>query len=278
MIKKNKGILFILASSLFFALMATSVKSAPNIPQVEKIFFRNFIGLIVISFSLYKNKTPLKPNNIKLMSLRSIFGLFGVALYYNSLAHLKLSDAVIINKLSPFFVLILSVIFLKEKITKYKLISLVLAVTGAILVLKPSFDYTFLPALSGLFGAFFAGSAYTTIRKLTKYDKAKLIVFYFCLFSSVVMFPLMLMGNFKIPTLFEFISLISIGVSALIAQLFMTNAYKYAPASELAIYSNANIVFSTLIGLIFWSEIPDIYSIIGVFIIVFAVYVNTKNK
>ncbi len=266
--EKNKGVFLILCSSLFFAIMAAAVKSVPKIPLAEKVFFRNFIGLIAVGIPMLRNRVSFKPNNPKLVFLRSAFGLTGVALYYTSLETLNLSDAVIINKLSPFFVILLSMFFLGEKIKKHQFFAIGLALAGAALVVKPGFNFELLPALVGLTGAFFAGSAYTTIRKLSAYDSAQLIVFYFCLFSSLVTIPFMMSGQFVIPNGSELISLILIGISALIAQLFMTNAYRHAPASQLSIYSYANVIFSTILGLVIWSEWPDALTLAGALLII----------
>lgn len=275
---KNKGIIFIMLSSLFFAIMSVSVKAIPDVPQVQKIFFRNIIGLIVISTSLYRTKTKPKANNFKLIFLRSAFGLLGVTANYYALSKLLLADATIIHKLSPFFVMILSYIFLGEKFTKGKVISLFVALTGAMFVIKPSFNIEMLPFLIAICGAFCAASAYTTIRKLSQYDRPKTIVFYFCLFSSLVTFPLLFRNGFRMPSPYEFIFLLAIGVSALIAQLFMTTAYRYAEASELSIYTNVNILFSMIFGLFIWGELPDIYSLFGAFLVILGGYINYRMR
>lgn len=275
---KNKGIKYILLSSFFFALMSVSVKSIPDVPQVQKIFFRNFIGLVVISTTLYRTKTFPLANNKKLILLRCTFGLLGVSANYYALSKLMLADSIIIHKLSPFFVMILSYFFLGEKFTKGKSISLVFALTGALFVIKPSFNIDMFPFAIAVTGAFLAGSAYTTIRKLSEYDSPKIIVFYFCLFSSIVTFPLMFRNGFNMPSINELFFLIAIGVTALIAQLFMTTAYRYAEASELSIYTNVNILFSMFFGLVLWSEIPDIYSLFGGVLVVSAGYINYKMR
>lgn len=275
---KNKGIQYILLSSFFFALMAVCVKSIPDVPQVQKIFFRNFIGLMVISTTLYKSKTFPKANNKKLILLRCTFGLLGVTANYYALSKLLLADSIIIHKLSPFFVMILSYFFLGEKFTKGKSISLVFALTGALFVIKPSFNVDIIPFAVAVTGAFFAGCAYTIVRKLSESDSPKIIVFYFCLFSSLVTFPLMFRNGFKAPSLNELFFLVAIGITALIAQLFMTTAYRYAEASELSIYTNINILFSMFFGLVLWSEIPDIYSLFGGVLVVSAGYINYKMR
>lgn len=277
--KKSKGILYISLSAFFFSLMAVAVKATPNIPVVEKIFFRNMIGLVPILINSYQSKTSLKPNNTKLIVLRSTFGLLGIFAYYTALSLLSLSDAVIMNKLSPFFVLVFSAIFLKEKIKNKQVYALILAVTGALFVIKPSFDLSVIPALIGLSSAIFAGAAYTTVRKLSESDAPIVIVFYFSLITTLITIPVMVITkNFIIPTGTEALLLIMIGLSAVTAQIFMTSAYRYAPAGELAIYTYSNIIFSIIFSIVIWSDFPDFYSLIGAILIVTGGYINYKVK
>lgn len=273
---RRKGIVYILLSALFFSLMALTVKSVPHLPLSEKVFFRNFIGLIAISFTMVKNKVSFKIGNPKLMLLRSLFGLGGVGLYYAALERLALGDAVILNKLSPIFVIIFAIIFLKEPYHKGQVWVIVIGVIGALLIIKPSFDLSVVPAIYALLSAVSAGAAYAVIRRLTKYDKPTVIVFYFCLFSSVTMMPFMMLEGFVVPNFNEFLGLLGIGVFALTAQLFMTNAYKYAPASELSIYNYVEIIFSLLFGFVIWSERPDVVSILGAVMIILAGMINFR--
>lgn len=84
--------------------------------------------------------------------------------------------------------------------------------------------------------------------------------------------------DFIIPTSTEALLLILIGLAAVTAQIFMTSAYRYAPAGELAIYTYSNIVFSIIFSIIIWSDFPDIYSLIGALLIVSGGYINYKVK
>jgi len=275
---RSKGITLILLSALFFALMAATVKFLDNIPTPEKIFFRNLLGIFVAFYMIKKKNKSLLGNNKKLLILRSVLGLIGVAAYFYSLSKLPLADTVILNKISPFFVLILSFVFLKEKISKQQIISLIVAILGAAFVIKPEFNVEIIPYLIALASAFFAGSAYTVIRHLRNYDSTETIVFYFTLFSTLVMIPFMFFGGFVIPTLLELLGLILLGVFATTAQFLMTNAYRYAPAGELAIYTYTNIIFSTIIGLVIFFEVPDYLSIIGGLLIIGAGVINYYSK
>lgn len=277
---KNIGVILIISSSLFFSLMATFVKSVNNFPLAEKVFFRNFIGLLFLSIPIMKDKSLLKVKNKKLMFGRAFLGTFGIFLFYNSVLHLHLSEAMALNKLSPFFIIVLSGIFLKEKISPVQIIALFVALGGLMVLLNPKLDIPVIPAVLGITGAFCAGGAYTIIRQLRLTDSPSTIVFYFCLFSSMVSLPIML-SDFVMPNGIELLKLSLIGLMALAGQLTMTNAYRYAPASQLSIYTYLNIVFSSIWGFLFYGESLTLSFIAGGGLIILAGYINflsSNNK
>lgn len=259
--------------------MATTVKSVNQFPLIQKVFFRNFVGVIILSFFVIKDKSILKVNNKKLMFGRCAFGLTGVFMYYMSLGLLDLSEAVVINKLSPFFVIILGGIVLKEKIKPSQFVAVFIALSGIVILLRPQMSIDIMPSIIGLIGALAAAGAYTIIRELRHTDQATTIVYYFCLSSTIVTFPFMI-TNFMMPSLLELFQLCLIGIFALIAQLFMTNAYRFAPASQLSIYTYMNIIFSAFWGVLFWSETLSSTFIIGAGLIILAGFINfySANK
>lgn len=279
--KNNKhiGVIYIILSALFFSLMATTVKSVNEFPLVQKVFFRNLIGVIILSFFVLKDKSILKVNKKLLLAGRCALGLTGVFLYYKSLGLLDLSEAVVINKLSPFFVIILGGIFLKEKIKPIQFIAVIIALSGIVILLRPQMSVDVFPAAIGVLAAITAAGAYTIIRQLRLSDSPMTIVFYFCLSSTVITLPL-LIPVFVMPTPLELLKLSMIGVFALIAQLFMTHAYRHAPASQLSIYSYLNIIFSTFWGVLFWQESLSSTFILGASLIIAAGFLNfyTANK
>lgn len=267
---RSKGIFFILISCFFFSIMATAVKSIPEIPIPQKIFFRNVLGVVISAIALHKNKLNFGGNNRKLLLARSIFGMISVSTYYYTIGHLPLSDAVILNKLSPFFVILLAYIFLDERIKKLQIPAFVIVILGTLFIIKPQFDYTFIPSMIGILSAVFAGSAYIVIRQLQKTDSTYVIVFHFCLFSSLAMIPFMLAGQFVVPNFKQLAVLIIIGLSATIGQFSMTHSYRYAPATQLTIYNYADIIFSTIFGMLLWAEFPDLLSVTGGFLVIIA--------
>lgn len=215
------------------------------------------------------------------MISRSILGLLGVVLSFYAINYLVLSDASMLNKISPFFVTLFAVFFLKEKLTKIQIPVLIIVFIGALLIIKPQFNFSVVPSVSGFLSAMCAGATYTIIRFLRDREKPSTIVFYFSFISVVVMFPLM-MFNYQKPTMIQLLYLVGIGIFAGIAQFALTNAYRYAPASEVSIYDYTSIIFSGIIGFAIWSEVPDFLSIMGSVLIigaaVFAFIYNGKKS
>ena len=110
-----------LISALSFAFMGAMVKLAGDLPVIEKVFFRNLISLIVAFVLIKKAGVPLfgLRKNQKYLLLRSLLGLGGVILYFIAISRLSLADSSMLNKLSPFFVTIFALFFLKEKLLKF---------------------------------------------------------------------------------------------------------------------------------------------------------------
>lgn len=276
--ERNKGILYMTASSLFFALMAGAVKFSGSIPTMEKVFFRNIIGFIVSGYMIFKSKESFKGNNPKYLSYRAILGFLGVVLYFYAIANLPLSDAVVLNQLNPFFVIILAAIFLNEKIEKLQIPAIILALIGVVFIAQPQFNYSVLPAAVGLLSAIFAASAYTIVRHLRLTDSPHLIVFYFTGISTIITIPFIIFGDFIMPDLTAFVSLLAVGVFSTLAQYLMTHAYRYAEAGDLSIYSYGNTIFSIFIGIVLWGEIPNLLSTFGVICILTGAYLNYRAK
>ena len=120
---KNKhkylGILYIVLAAFFFALMAMFVRLAGDIPSIQKSFFRNLVSLLFAGIILAREKVWFsgKKENIKYLFLRATAGTIGILCNFYAVDHLVLSDASMLNKMSPFFAIIFSYFILKEKVS-----------------------------------------------------------------------------------------------------------------------------------------------------------------
>ena len=281
--ERNKGILFIILSAFGFAMMSAFIKLSGDLPSVQKTFFRNLVSCI-IAFILvlkYKESAFGSRENRPILILRSIFGTLGIVLNFYAIDKLVLSDANMLNKLSPFFVIIFSALFLKEKIKINQAGAVIVAFIGALFIIKPTLNFEIVPYLSGILGAIFAAAAYTCLRVLGGKEKFYTVVFFFSFFSIVVISPFVIMV-YKSMSMLQLLYLILAGAFASIGQFGVTLAYKYAPAKEISIFDYSNIIFSAIISIVVFNVIPDKFSFIGYIIIFLASYYmflyNKKSK
>lgn len=201
--------------------------------------------------------------------MRAFTGTIGVFGNFFAIDRIVLSDAAILNKMAPFFTLIFCFILLREKIEPKPLLFIIIAFLGALLVIKPSFNFSqMVPTLAAFAGGVGAGFAYACIRKLKYLNcNGKLIILVFSAFSMLCSVPYMI-TNFNPMTWQQFLILCGAGVCAAGGQFSITAAYYHAPASKISIYDYSQIIFSTLFGLFFFGQLPDIFSIIGYVVIV----------
>lgn len=267
MSNRTKGILCILGSALSFAVMNTFIRLAGDLPSMQKAFFRNFVAMLVALFIMLKNHEPFHPPEKKhwlLLLARASFGTLGLICNFYAVDHLNLSDASMLNKMSPFFAIIASYFLLKEDLTPFQGVSVIIAFIGSLLIIKPNpGNMALIPSLIGLLGGFGAGVAYSIVRVMSKKGvHSSLIVFVFSTFSCLVCLPFFI-RDFAPMSHLQLLFLILTGVCGCSGQLFITSAYRFAPAKEISVYDYTQVIFAALMGWVLFSQLPDMWSVMG---------------
>ena len=268
--QKNKGIFHIVLAALCFSLMSFFIRLSGDLPSFEKAFFRNLVAAVVAAVLLARSPQGfrMKKGSLPFLLARSIAGSVGIVCNFYAVDHLPISDANMLNKLSPFFAIIFSYFLLKEKANKTEWSAVIVAFVGALFVIRPTMDLANLPALLGALGGLGAGIAYTFVRMLGKRgERGPFIVFFFSAFSTLLMVPFML-ADFKPMTGTQLLFLLLTGAAAMGGQLNITAAYTCAPAKEISVFDYSQILFAALLGFFFLGQIPDVLSFIGYAIII----------
>lgn len=264
--QKSKGILFIILAALCFAGMTVFVRLSGDLPSIQKSFFRNLVAAFFAAVILIKKRQQIQvgKGNWKYLILRSVFGTMGILFNFYAVDHLVLSDANMLNKLSPFLAILFSWILLKEKPNKVQIFAVIAAFAGSLLIIKPSFvNAEFIPAMIGFFGGASVGMAYTIVRMLGKKGiTGSFVVFFFSAFSCLVTLPYLIFG-YQPMTLIQTACLLGAGLCAAGGQFSITAAYYHAPAKELSVYDYSQIVFSALLGFFIFGQVPDKLSVAG---------------
>lgn len=268
--QKTKGIIYIVVAAFGFSVMSLFVKLAGDLPAFQKAFFRNFIALIFITVMMLRENIGFAPKKENIPGLlgRSLCGTLGLLCNFYALGTLNLSDANMLNKLSPFFAIIFSIFLLREKPTAAQVLGVAVAFGGSLLIIKPGFaDAQLISALAGVLGGLGAGAAYTFVRKLGKKgENSKRIVFYFSAFSCLFCLPFLIV-QYKSMTFLQTLYLIFAGTFACVGQLGITKAYLCAPAKEISVYDYTQVIFAALLGFFVFGDLPDIWSVLGYILI-----------
>lgn len=267
---RKQGILFIIMAGFFFALMTFFVRISGELPTMEKAFFRNAVAAVIAFVTMIRSGVKFTPTkeNVPDLFMRSLCGTIGLICNFYAIDKLNIADANILNKLSPFFAIIMSAVILKEKANKTEWLCVIFAFIGALCVIKPSFQMQSVYAMIGMLGGLGAGAAYTFVRKLGKNGvPGPVIVLCFSVFSCLVSVPFMII-NFVPMTARQLLFLLLAGISAACGQFSITKAYTKAPAREISVFDYTQVVFAALLGFLFLDQIPDQLSFLGYAIII----------
>ena len=268
-----KGIFCIIIAGFGFALMSLFVKLSGDLPSMQKGFFRNIIAVFISSIPLIKHwkviNIPRNNTGWLVLISRSVFGTIGLVLNFYAISHISLADSSIIQKLSPFIIIILSYIFFKEEMTRFQVFSIIIAFIGITLIIKPSGNNIIsMGALAALLGALCAGIAYTCVRYLGTHNiSGEFIIFFFSSLSSLMLLPYLIL-DYRTMTYYQLSMLLLAGISATIGQYGVTFAYKFAAAKNISVFDYSQVLFSGIFGYMFFGEFPDFQSLIGYIIVI----------
>ncbi len=277
--KSNRGILMMIIATICFSLMAAMVKFLRHLPVMEIIFFRNIPIMLIIPLILKNKKISFWGNNKPLLLFRSLLSGFAVIAYFYTITVMILTDAVTIKQLSPIFIILLASIFLGEKINLKKITIFVLAFLGTLLVVKPGFHLDIYPAIIALMGAISTAVSHVSIRSLRLTDHPLVIVNYFGYSIGLISLGILLwQSNFIIPDALSLFVLILLGLAGLGGQFALTKAYQMAPTKLVSLYLYLQIIFGVMLGVLFFKEIPDLFTIFGASLIIISGYLNYKLK
>ncbi len=267
---KKKGIACVISAAFFFSLMTVMVHLAGDLPTMQKTLFRNLVAAIIAWGMLFAERKPIhiQKRDVPDLLMRSICGTLGMICNFYAIDRLNISDANMLNKLSPFFAMLMSIVVLKEKASKKEWMIVGVAFIGALFVIKPSFSMDAMPAFLGALGGLGAGIAYTYVRKLGKKGvTGPIVVMFFSTFSTLFCLPFFLF-TYEPMTLQQLLCLCGAGLAAAGGQLSITAAYTYAPAKEISVYDYTQVIFAAIWGYFIFGQQPDVFSVIGYVIII----------
>lgn len=279
----DKGVLFMLLSALIGALNGAVAKYlSQSMDPIEIVFYRNLIGVLIVLYSFKKFSVSIDTSKLHLLFLRGVFGALAMVLFFYTIATIPLGEAVVLNKTSPFFVTILAYYLMKESITLRIFFALIIGFIGIIFIMKPFGVDISVEHILGVLGGFFAACAYATIKKIKDIYDARVIMLSFMGVGVLIPLGLFLFTpyvHFKIHTdIFIWALIIFMAIISTASQWFLTRAYSISRASIIGVVSYSNIPFAIGFGVILGDSLPDLYTFLGIVLIVIGGILVSKKS
>jgi len=267
----HKGVLWMLIATFFFALMGTFVKlGGENFTTTELVFYRSSISLFFIMSIMRWNKVSYSSNYIRLHLTRSSIGFISLLFFFYAIKHLPLSTAISLNYTSPLFLGLLMPLILRRKIKRWLFLAVTIGFIGVFFILKPTFEnQNYFAGLVGLISGLGAAMAYLFVTQLGQLKEPDLrTIFYFTLISTFCSGIMMLFDEIHNIQFKYILILFGLGVSATIAQIAITKAYRVGNTLGNAGLSYLTIIFSTIIGVVWFGEFIDWQTAFGILLII----------
>lgn len=276
--------------SIVFAVLALSLGDAViksvsvSFPLWQLYVLRSAIGLpiLLLLIRLYYPQTRLMPATPFWVMVRSWLLAVMWAVYYVALPHLQLSVAAAAYYTLPLFITLFSGIFVGEKVGKAGWLAITLGFTGILVMLRPDADgfnaYALLPVLSAILYALAMILTRTKCRGESPYVLSAALNLMFIVIGLIASVSLAVAGldadtvaanRFLLAGWIglggrEFIALVALAAAILIGSIFAAIAYQTAPSSTVATFDYSYLVFSVMWGIVFFAEVPDTLTIVGI--------------
>ncbi|WP_440613737.1 DMT family transporter [Candidatus Pelagibacter sp. HIMB1748] len=270
MLSKNQlGFFYMFISVCAFSLMDLIVKWSDDYPVGQVLFFRGFCGIIPILFLIPKDRyfDFYKTTRPVLHFKRCLAGLIALVSIFVALRNLPLATVVSISFAAPIFITIFSIFLLNEKVGLYRWMAVLVGFLGIIFITEPGFSslnvYYIYPII------FCLGLSYVAIaiRKLSSTEPAWLISFFFS-FSIMLLSFLSFYQGWIMPSLLDLFLLSMVGILGGLANLWLSQSYKYSEVSLVSPLKYLGLVFAIIFGYFIWNEIPTSKTLLGALLVI----------
>ena len=274
-----KFVLIGCAAFFFFTCMDYVVKELTTKYSIfQIIFFLNFTNFIILSLIVLKQgKHLIKTKNYKLHLVRGILNIIVSTTVIYSFSKLDISLVYSIIFTAPIFSSLLGHFFLKEYITRIKLLAVLIGLTGVMFILRPGvteFDLTYLLAV---ISAIFSSINNLLMRRSGKNENPLSFTYYSSILMSVVFF-LTSLSDFRIPDLHDLVLIIISGALMSTAAYCIILAFVNLPIYLVGVLQYSQLIWSMLIGVLIFNHIPGLYSLVGVTLIIIGGGVSAGGK
>ncbi|MCF6429706.1 DMT family transporter [Leisingera sp. MMG026] len=268
-------LLKVTAIALFTALSGIIKATSEHVPAGEAVFFRSFFAIPVIVVWL-SMRGELRHGLITQKPMfhvwRGLVGTSAMGMTFMGLALLPLPEVTAIGYATPIFTLILAALLLGETIRLVRISAVAIGLLGVMIMIWPRLggdmsDGAMLGVLLVVGATVARGFVQIHIRRMVQSEHTAAIVFYFSLTASALALLTAPFG-WTMPDAQTAALLVSAGLVGGVAQILVTSSYRFAPASMLAPYDYASMIFAIVIGYVWFEEWPTLVMLAGAMLVI----------
>ncbi len=274
-----KGMGYMLASASTVSVMNGLVSYLSHFVHIFEIaFIRQIFGVILMSPVFLKNGLrPLVTQRFGLHVVRSILNVGALLAYFAALSMEPLAKIVSLSLMSPIFASVFTVIFLHEKMTRYRWIALIMGLLGAAIILRPGYQAISLGASLALLSNVLWAMALVTIKSLARTEGSITITLYATMLQAPVTFACALFV-WTWPSIGIIATMVVMAALGTISQLSLSEAFRRADATLVLPVDFTKVIWASLIGFFFFDQVPEIWVGIGALIVFSAVFYNAWHE
>ena len=262
-----------------FSVMDIIVKWSEHYPLGQVLFFRGFFGIVFYFFIIPRERLSnfYYTKRAGLHFLRCFSGLIALVAIFIALRSLPLATVVSISFAAPIFTTIFSIFLLSEKVGIYRWLAVIVGFIGILIITEPGITslniYYIFPII------FCIGLSYVaiTIRKLSTSEPVWLISLFFSI-SITLLSLLSIPFGWVMPTSKDFLILAMIGIFGGVANLWLSQSYKYSEVSLVTPLKYLALVFAIIFGYLIWDEVPTIKSLFGAALVIFSTLIIFRRE
>jgi len=286
--KEQKALLYMLAASLLFSIVALLAKLVSRLGAVEITFFRNFVGILIIMlFFRYGKPKKFDGSKLHLLLFRGFIGTVALIAFFYNVGTVSLADAMTISKTEPLFSALLGFLLMSERLDKVKVAAIFIGFLGIFVIGADKGISMAYANIVGVFGGFCAALAYTTIRRLKDDFDHRFVILSFMGFGTLL--PLLIMAlasftkegeimrSFTMPNSTELMFLGLVGILSAAGQTLMTKAYFCARAGIVSTASYSTVLFGVIFGVLAGDTYPSVFGFLGMAFIIASGFLIAKK-
>lgn len=258
------GIFWMLVTGLLFVAVTALVKTmGTRIPPAEASFLRYLIGLVfLVPLIPALRQMQLTGRQWRLFAWRGVFHSVAVVLWFFAMTRISIAEVTAMNYLAPIYVSVGAALFLGERLAARRIAAVVMALVGAIIILRPGFRELSPGHLAMLVAAVVFAGSYLIAKIVADEVPATMVVAMLSIFVTIGLAPMAVL-NWVWPTLWEVGILTAVAVLATAGHYTMTLAYAAAPVTVTQPVTFLQLVWATSLGIFVFDEALDLWVVIG---------------